>query len=186
MIILPEHRLNLVTPPKCGSTSLHEALCRNPELRGIFVLGPSGDSGKFNRTICKHTIYAPMEYHNHDYVVVVRHPRDRFISLYYHYLRWHKNDQISFEVYASRWRANVFKGEWFYHFTIAMLIAELHTNFRIVDIEDMPEFLAEQGINVKLPKLHTSESRSPDEDQWQVPDTFLNYDTPTPRNVGVI
>jgi hypothetical protein len=184
MIILPDQKINIITPPKCGSTSLHEALCRNPKYNAIFFIGPSGNNGKFNRDIDKHTIYAPMEYQNHDYYVVIRNPRDRFISLFHHYRRWHK-DNKTFDQYVTMLENNELT--WFYHFTIGLIIAELNgINYRFLNLETINEDLAKLGIRTHVPLLHTRNAE-PADAGYKVPATWLDYDIPKARPpVGVI
>lgn len=82
MILLADHKLCILTPPKTGSTSLHQLLCGGRH-RGWGVVGPSMDG-----RVDKHTCALPAEATTYRLAAVVRHPLDRLVSLWHHLVRF--------------------------------------------------------------------------------------------------
>lgn len=80
MILLYEKETAIITLPKTGSTSLFETLCRRP-YNGVFCIGPSGDeAGYYDH----HSVILPQASFKWKVYVVVRHPLQRFVSLWGH------------------------------------------------------------------------------------------------------
>jgi hypothetical protein len=105
MIILPEQKAVIITPPKTASSSLYKHLCDNLRL-GIIVEGPQGD----RLDIGRHTTFIPHPYNKYDvYCTCVE---DRFLKLYKHYIGSH--DFISFEQYVKVQP----KLNWFYNWSL--------------------------------------------------------------------
>jgi hypothetical protein len=77
MLLFYEHKLALYTPPKTGSTTLIETLCRQP-YAGILCIGPIGAPGHFDH----HSSVAPQSTLDWRKVAVVRHPLQRLVSLW--------------------------------------------------------------------------------------------------------
>lgn len=82
MIYLPERNLTIVTPYKCGSSSLHDMLCTERH-GGQYVLGPQPGG-----EIDKHTFARPWFARNGKMVVVCRNPYDRVGSLHNQFLKF--------------------------------------------------------------------------------------------------
>ena len=86
MIVLFHHSppTAIMTPPKCATHTLHDALCAPPHC-GQSVVGPvAGNQDLLDR----HVRSWPNEVVGFRRVVVVRHPLDRLVSLYLHLARW--------------------------------------------------------------------------------------------------
>lgn len=81
MIVLPLHRIVIMTPPKCATNTLHTALC-NERWRGQSCIGPSPImEGSFDR----HVNRWPNETLRYRKLVVVRHPLERLVSMFLHH-----------------------------------------------------------------------------------------------------
>lgn len=80
MIVLPDHELVILTPPKTGSSSAHAALC-NAKFGGIYVEGPL--PGQPVAIEC-HSFVVPRRYCNYRLAVLTRNPYARAKSLYAH------------------------------------------------------------------------------------------------------
>jgi len=82
MIICHPHKLIIITPPHTGSRSLNRSLTGQVE-NTFACYGQSADG-----SIDHHTTQIPNgieEYHRY---VVVRHPLDRLVSLWFHLVSW--------------------------------------------------------------------------------------------------
>ena len=102
MIILPEQKVVIVTPPKCGSTSLHEMFCVQ-QSSGLFVVDAAHD---------KHTTIVPWNFCRFRLAMVVRNPFDRLRSLWLHWRRF-VDARCEFETFIH----SLIKGDitnWFY------------------------------------------------------------------------
>jgi hypothetical protein len=78
MIILPRHQLIVVTPPRCGSTTLRELLC-GPIFGGFPGGGPCEPDW-----ITKHTQYPPAGCEDYGAILAIRSPVARALSMYRH------------------------------------------------------------------------------------------------------
>lgn len=150
MIILPEHKLVLITPPKTGSTSLHEFF-RN----GIFCIGPQGNqlwaANRDHPVYDKHIFCVPYHYREYDVFVVIRNPRDRLLSLYKHYYRW--REMVTFGTFLK------LQLDWFYDWGIQDYLksVQMPQQFGYIKIEHINVELAHLGIpNANVPVLHKS------------------------------
>ena len=80
MIVFENRKLLIVTPPKCGSTALHQCLCKS-RLNGIWCVGESPvDGGGFH--VDKHNARVPFAWKSFRRVLVVRDPMTRLRSLW--------------------------------------------------------------------------------------------------------
>lgn len=77
MIYFPDRNLVIVTPFKCGSTSLHNHLC-SPAVGGLYVIGVQQDG-----EIDKHTLTGPRfgDHGRANIAIVVRNPVNRLRSI---------------------------------------------------------------------------------------------------------
>lgn len=81
MIWLREHNLLIITPPKCGSTSVHRTLCERGT--GVYVMGPCYGF------IEKHVWQSfPLWAKDCRKAVLVRHPWARIASFYGHHRKY--------------------------------------------------------------------------------------------------
>ncbi len=161
MVILPDRHVVIITPPKCGSTSIHTYY---QERGGIWCIGPQGDK----QEIDKHTVHVPFQFKDYRKYVVIRNPKDRFLSLYYHYCRWDLN--VDYHRYVTAYEMNLL--QWFYQWTIADLVKPLLSDYELIDIEDF-----EEVFRVSIPKLHVAQNKRP-QDKLIVPDSWIECDIP--------
>lgn len=83
MIVLPDRRLLILTPPHTASRSLHYGLCG--QLPGaIWRDGPSPDG----TTVDHHTSTIGAEHTHFTRVLVVRNPFTRILGLWSHLVDW--------------------------------------------------------------------------------------------------
>lgn len=106
MIVFPHLKKLIITPPKCGSTSLNEFLCR-PPYNGYVLVGPMGNisynDGQLNiEAYDHHTNVIPNGLENYEKYAVVRHPLDRLVSL------WAMHVEFSFMTGGSTMDVNQF------------------------------------------------------------------------------
>jgi hypothetical protein len=81
MIVMDDRKIIIITPPHTASGNLHKALC-SPDFRGFWYVGPSPDDGSPDQ----HYAYIPNGKHHYHIALVVRHPLDRLVGLYWHYV----------------------------------------------------------------------------------------------------
>ena len=93
MIYLEDKNLTIVTPYKCGSSSLHKMLCKE-RYGGVYICGPQPGG-----EIDKHTFCLPWFSRNGKTVIVVRDPYRRASSLYTQHLRYFQ--PLSFDEYID-------------------------------------------------------------------------------------
>lgn len=93
MIVFPHLRKLIVTPPKCGSTSLNEFLSR-PPYNGYVLIGPMGkiefdqQAGLYIEAYDHHTNIIPNGLNGYQKYAVVRHPLDRVISMWSMHIKY--------------------------------------------------------------------------------------------------
>lgn len=148
MILFNDLRLALVTPPKCASTTLHDAVRHLPtELRAWAVLGPSLDG-----RIDHHTREIPPGCSDYKIVAVVRHPLCRLVSLYHHHCTWQScRGQASpslprFSALVARQRM----GDVFYDANLHRWLAGLNVA-HLLHVENLDAEL--RAIGLPFPKL---------------------------------
>lgn len=82
MIVIPDRRLLILTPPHTASRCLHYSLCS--QLGAIWRDGPSVDGS----VVDHHTQTIGAEFTNWRRAVVVRNPFSRAIGLWFHLVDW--------------------------------------------------------------------------------------------------
>jgi hypothetical protein len=167
MIALLDKKLLILTPPKCGSTSLHTYLCQHVD--SVFIIGPQLDG-----RIDKHTGRIPFDFRNYKRYLVVRNPYTRFISLYKHHLLF--NQYKSVDEFIKTYHKNPFNQN----------ISDVYKiQFNYWKLENLSQCLKDAGISYKVPLLNESEERSEGLtleqkikiSQWAKPDCeSFNYD----------
>ena len=167
MIALPDKKLLILTPPKCGSTSLHALLCQQEN--SVFIIGPQLDG-----RIDKHTSRIPFDFRNYKRYIVVRDPYTRFLSLYKHHLLF--NDYEPIDDFIK----NYYKNSFNQNITSAY---KIKCNYW--KLENLPQCLEEVGIGHNMLLLNESEIESEDLTakhkaeiaNWAKPDCeSFNYD----------
>jgi len=165
MIIFPDKKLVVVTPYKCGSTSLHSMLC-NPDHGGIYCIGP-----QFGCEIDKHTFEIPYAAKDYYVCVVVRDPMTRVVSLWTQYCKL--NGWKSFDWWVDNELLHDPRNR-----PISTLIdeAKLSEPWGYWKLEYIQGVLAENGIYQELPRLNEGPKIAVPDDcigrvlGWAVPD----------------
>lgn len=84
MIWIPERNIVLITPGRCGSTTMHRHLCEQHR-HGVYVVGPEAFDPEL---VGKHTPHVPSCLSDCRAFVLVRNPYTRAKSLYNWHVRW--------------------------------------------------------------------------------------------------
>lgn len=144
MIIFHEKKLVVVTPYKCGSTSLHSMLC-SPDHGGVYTIGPQFDGCEID----KHTFEIPYAAKDYYVCVVVRDPVLRSVSLWTAYCKL--NGWKSFEWWVDNELLHDPRNK-----PISRLIddAKLSEPWGYWKLEYIQGVLAENGIYQDLPRLN--------------------------------
>ncbi len=152
MIVLPDHHTLILTPGKCGSTSLHAAFPRS-------IIGPQGP---WRGTLCdypdaigKHTMVVPFEYLDWRKIIVTRDADSYLLSLWQQW-KWH-NPPMSFDeflVAREIWREQGERSAWFYWFDINDY--DPPRDAERLDLCDLTAFVLTL-TGVELPMLNQSE-----------------------------
>ncbi|HEX5102759.1 MAG TPA: hypothetical protein VFV87_03055 [Pirellulaceae bacterium] len=159
MIVLPQHRTLILTPGKCGSTSLHEAF----PLQLIGPQGPWRRLGHFNfrDSIGKHTMLVPYDLRDYAVLIVVRHADSYVRSLWQH---WQRHcERLDFETFLAKrceWRERCEPGPWFYWWDVADYLAEAPRRRDLVPLAELNETI-ERLTGVKLGRLNRSPGVDP-------------------------
>lgn len=161
MIIIPKKNTLIVTPPKCGSTSLHIMLCGEYGYRlDAFQLGEV-DVGK-------HTTYIPYEAKRYKKLCLVRNPQDRFQSLYNHYRRYVR--EIDPQTYLDNFRS-YFN---FYNLKVSEICSMVRLD-GLIRIEYLKQDIETHlGFTIGTVNEHVS----PDSRPIKAPIDFLMWDIP--------
>jgi len=149
MILLPDKKILLITPPRCGSTSLHYALCEQGN--GVYVMGPQLDAA---RHIEKHTFALPHQAIHYKKYIVVRNPYDRITSFYAHYSKY-TDKPLTFAEYIET-RVIPHKDVDCYPISSAIDRMDYYYIDRHLKIEDINTGLKNIGIDINIPKLNSS------------------------------
>lgn len=153
-----QRNLVILTPPKCGTLTLHEVL---PRFGAQAIFGPQFDHG-----IGEHTVRLPTDVWQQPdrfrLVVAVRNPFTRVASLYGHYLRYWQPPHLPFPEFVERIVAAPR-----YHFFNATVMSILHELEHPLDgrrpmkvdahvrLECLAADLARLGYPVgELPRVH--------------------------------
>ncbi len=124
MIILPRHKLCIITPPHTASRHLHNALC-TPKHGGIYCIGPNPEG-----VADHHYTQRCSEYYDFKRVLIVRNPLDRAIGLFLHYEWACQNQPLTIDLHGLNW--NNFttallednpRVSWLYRYTISRLVS---------------------------------------------------------------
>lgn len=111
MIVIPDRKAVIITPPKCGSTTAHEM---------FFPYGYRVDGPQFENfdDIGKHTTSLTYGTNKYKVFCLIRNPADRFRSLYNHYVR--EQAFVLPELYVD-WYQNFYP---FYSWTIKKIVSK--------------------------------------------------------------
>lgn len=93
MIILEKPKAVLLTPPRTGSTTLHEHL---PHKKVVY--GPPGPNTKY---VNHHCTYIPPSFIGYEKYIVVRNPYARAISIYKHCMQVGVGTQHTFDQWCA-------------------------------------------------------------------------------------
>jgi hypothetical protein len=99
MILLPDLRTLIITPPKTASRSLGKVFCGLPPYGGQLVIGPSMDG-----RVDHHTALIPAGKDGYRVLASVRHPLDRLVSLWCHLVdedKRHGRATMAFYIFAA-------------------------------------------------------------------------------------
>lgn len=153
MIILPSHKLCIITPPHTASRHLHLALCK-PEIGGLYTVGPNPDG------ILDHHVVKPCsEYYHFHRVLIVRNPISRAAGLYRHYVWACVNMPNTIKCSGLHWQEfaeclatdNYNKLDWLYRYTITRLINNISYDFVIKYEELSSQIDGLLGYHVDIP-----------------------------------
>ena len=164
MIVIPDRKAVIITPPKCGSTTLHHLLMPF----GYRVDGPQ--FGKVD-DIGKHTTSLTYGTFKYKVYCLIRDPRDRFVSIYNHYVR----DQgfISPEQFIEGYTG--FYG--FYSYSIRQLVED-HKIVGVIRLENLVQDVYELfGLNVQTVTLNENKN-TPCYIDIKAPYGFIERDLP--------
>ncbi len=151
MIVWAEKKLVIITPPKCGSSSLHSLLCHR--LGAAYVMGPSLDG-----TVEKHTCVVPWQARSEGYTVLclVRNPLTRALSLFDHAHRW--EPQFAETFFCDFVRHTLMSGRWLFASPITAWLAHSNTSIDgVVKLESIQSWLRSIGIEHEMPKQNSSD-----------------------------
>jgi len=162
MILLYDKKIAIITPPKTGSTTLLMSLCL-PPYNGIFCIGPSGGGDYYDQ----HSIILPPAPFLWRKIAIVRHPLQRFVSLWGHLAR---EQIVNFEkVINIEEFVNIISNKlhpfYFYQSNQNDILGDIE--YEYVHTENLTEELIDLDIlseNYKLPQVNTFkyESSTPD------------------------
>lgn len=140
MIVLPNYKLVIITPPKTGSTTLHRVLC-NDKFGGVAVYGSSVIANNYD-----HHVTGTCD--GYKVLVSVRHPLDRLVSLWFHYVRdesFYGRASPAFWLFANFvGRKEVLPN--FYLFNISNYVKPLK-NYSVIRLEHLTEDLNKYGLD---------------------------------------
>lgn len=156
MIVLPKHKLCIVTPPHTASRHLHDALC-NDKIGGIRVVGLNPGN-----IIDHHFTRSCSEYSDYKRYLVVRNPFDRATGLFRHY-QWAcaampetiKVHGLSWYDFACSLAVDDFgRLDWLFRYTITRLIQDTHYD-GIIHFECLENRIRELlGKDISLPSRY--------------------------------
>lgn len=160
MLLLNELKIVIFTPNKCGSTTLNETLCGKGI--GQMVLGPQGPYVKhgftYNDCIGKHSMFVPFWCQDWRKILITRNPYDRFVSMWRHFCRYHKQE-IEFPEFVDRMIPK-FRTEapanWFYTRRMRDFIEESPPETELFDVSEFDKLAKVVGVD-SFPKLHATE-----------------------------
>lgn len=156
MILLIEHRVVILTPPKTASDALHRLFCSGPPWSGLAVVQRHHD------VLDKHGMEIPAEAAGFRVLLSVRHPLDRLVSLWHHRCRlhaYHGRGSCSFQEFATQVAGGRPLG-WLWTTTIDELAGELQPD-ALLRCESLAADLKAAGLDVaEIPRVNESYRRS--------------------------
>lgn len=134
MIILPEKKIRIVTPPHTASGNLHKTLCVG-KIGAIWFEAEHIPDNPGDHHVIK---CSRQQWENYGVVLVVRHPLDRLIGLYKH-LRFHWSVELSnsiphcksFDEFVGVVGSDLNIISWFYRYTICRLIGNQKIDYLV-------------------------------------------------------
>lgn len=151
MIWLKDKNIVLVTPPKTGSTALHEALCEGGS--GIYVMGPCWGF------VEKHTWVLPLWAKGASVGVVVRNPWARLSSFYRHHFKYEWPHFGSFDEWYLAKRGSILDGgSWFDPISCEGGPLDTWPEGVVINSESLCVGLAELGVESRLLDRRTNVS----------------------------
>jgi hypothetical protein len=163
MILLPDKRTLIITPPKTASRSLGRALCGRGPYEGQLVIGPSMDG-----RVDHHTAVIPAGKDGYRILASVRHPLDRLVSLWCHLVdedKRHGRATMAFYVFAAhigRRDLGTIAGDPFFGWNLCDHLKGL-AELRLVKYEQLEGDLAAAELPIPpLPWLGRTSGR----DEW--------------------
>ena len=162
ILLFPPVNVAVMTPPKCATSALHQALC-GPPWHGHTVVGPSAP-GLFDR----HVNTWPSEAWEMHRCAVVRNPYSRLVSLYLHRVHWQAALGFGGPDFGVFCRM-VAEGaqEPFYAWNLCQWLPD--DGATIIRVESLAADLATIGIPAEVPRSNASFYRQPWE-QFYNPD----------------
>jgi len=155
MILFPQRKLLILTPPKTASETLHQALCREP-WGGYHAVGIDQHSATgYSHHVC----LLPDQALTWRIIGTVRHPLDRLVSLFHHHARG--------ETFLGR-------AAWAFWFFARMAcdpnepalpawykrsVSDWYQGLKldgVLRVEHLQDDLANEGFDLRLPRVNTS------------------------------
>lgn len=157
ILLFPPVNVAIMTPPKCATCALHQALC-GPPWHGHTVIGPSAP-GLFDR----HVNTWPSEAWEMHRAVVVRNPYSRLVSLYLHHVHWQAALGFGGPDFGDFCRL-IAEGshEPFYGWNLCQWLGP-GSGETVLRVESLEADLAAIGIGATVPRMNSGFYRKP----WQ-------------------
>jgi hypothetical protein len=151
VIELPDRRIAIMTPPKCATHTLHAVFCAPPWC-GRSIVGPTvSDPQKLDR----HVRQWPNELVGYRKLVVVRHPLDRLVSLFLHFVRFEAAEGRGTPCFADfgRWvvgpeRPDAFAPQLIYQWNLSKWLEGVEWD-GVVNVESLADDLRREGLVVE-------------------------------------
>jgi hypothetical protein len=170
MIVFPDQRLILLTPPHTASGHLHDYYCRPPSpVPAFWVIGRPLDSVDYwDHHVCR---IAP-GFDRYRVLVVWRNPEARLVGLYEHHQYWHENGpanaklfpRLSFPEYVALVAKQSPKLTWLHKYTIARLLRDNSVRpHGLVDFDDLEATLERETCHPCTLKQPNTEHAPPAE-----------------------
>ena len=163
MIVDEQRRVCIITPPKCGTTSLHDALCP-PAIRC--------DGPQFDGIISKHThilpIYIKDSIQHWRILFLARNPFSRLLSLYGHWIQyWEGGQSGTLQQFVET--IVIPQHSAFLCSPLSCWVRTFYNvnpdiNWETFQFEKRDTILLKYGLNTDIPKLNVSEHGSYEEE----------------------
>jgi len=165
MIVLEGRKLAIITPPHTASQNVQRALrwmCADPDLRAAWVMGPTPDGVSYDHHVVDlRNVWLEEGYTT---ALVVRHPLDRLVGLWKHWLHyWEKSHAGKESILQSFPRFvqavaddDEVRLSWLFRYTIARLVGDRQID-RLIRFENLGADLAALlDVPVVLPPAYES------------------------------